>query len=180
VLQDIRDRTEILVPPPGGAIGRDGDFGSEHFTMKVSRVQLMLDVDECGSAWLARLVGRADTFIGSGCNSIQMQQHETYPLFGGETLRIGDMVFQVNMRAAKPEGGDSDHESHPHEDVLEGWLITCPSCKTVYVVDSEDSRIDECEVCQLTSRRKQVAERSPCLQTYTQTSGVRDRRRHVD
>jgi len=178
VLQDLRDQTEILVEPPGGIIGRSGDFSPEHFSLRVSRTQLKLSPDVCNQSWQAEYIGRADTFVSSGRSSLQMQPHDLCPLFGGETLRIGDMVFKVELRQVP---GAVPTQEEPVDDTLQGWVITCPVCSSQYLVDNEHSRIDECETCRMPKSKKRIAEQSPHLKSYRHTDDLMDRRAsHVD
>ena len=80
------------------------------------------------------------------------------PLFGGEMLKLADMVFrvQVGTQAAVADGAavESDAQNAPAETA---WSVRCPVCGTEYAVEGPEGRVAACTFCKDPLDARQIA-----------------------
>lgn len=95
----------ISIPAPGGLLGRAGDFEPDSFSPRVSGVHALVACDEEGH-WTIEHLGRNGSSVERGGRWTTLRTGEPEPLFGGETLKLADMVFRVSLAdAATSEAG---------------------------------------------------------------------------
>ncbi|MCI9262298.1 FHA domain-containing protein [uncultured Adlercreutzia sp.] len=95
----------ISIPAPGGLLGRAGDFEPDSFSPRVSGVHALVVCDEEGH-WTIEHLGRNGSSVERGGSWTTLRTGEPEPLFGGETLKLADMVFRVSLAAvATSEAG---------------------------------------------------------------------------
>ena len=135
LLEDVRSGEVVRIPAPGGILGRAGDFSPDLFSPRVSGVHAVVAVDNEGR-WTI----------------------EHQPLFGGEMLKLADMVFrvQVGTQAAVADGAavESDAQDAPAETA---WSVRCPVCGTEYAVEGPEGRVAACTFCKDPLDARQIA-----------------------
>lgn len=120
VLENMRTAERIAVPAPGGIIGRAGDFSPESFSRRVSGVHLVATPLENGRGWNLEFMGRNTTAVNAGGSWINLSVGSSAPVFGGELLKMADMLFRVKLEDdAKPEEDTLSKCEHATEDAPE-------------------------------------------------------------
>ena len=95
-LLDLRTNALVVVPAPGGVVGRAGDFEPDAFSSRVSGVHAVLNCDDEGR-WTIEHVGRNGSSVERGGSWVPLRTGQPQPLFGGELLKLADMVFRVSV-----------------------------------------------------------------------------------
>lgn len=152
----------LVVPAPGGIIGRAGDFSPELFSPRVSAVHAQLTYD--AGSWSITHLGRNRSYLLRGDVWTELPKEHAIELRDQDRLRLADMYFDVAIAPdANASTSDGATESSELPEQLEqpeqpessassetqptAWFVTCPVCDTRYRVDSADERITECTVC---------------------------------
>lgn len=147
----------ISIPAPGGLLGRAGDFEPDSFSPRVSGVHALVACDDEGH-WTIEHLGRNGSSVERGGSWITLRTGEPEPLFGGETLKLADMVFrvQVGTQAAVADGAavESDAQDAPAETA---WSVRCPVCGTEYAVEGPEGRVAACTFCKDPLDARQIA-----------------------
>lgn len=177
----------ISIPAPGGLLGRAGDFEPDSFSPRVSGVHALVACDEEGH-WAIEHLGRNDSSVERGGSWTTLRTGEPEPLFGGETLKLADMVFRVSLAdASTPEAGvtatatspdatgdpeatavavplgdvDAPGQSATASESPLTWSIRCPVCGTEHAVASPEERVAQCSFCQDPLDARQIARIAP-------------------
>ncbi len=187
-LLDLRTNALIAVPAPGGVLGRAGDFEPDAFSPRVSGVHAVLTCDDEGR-WAIEHVGRNGSSVERGGSWVPLRTGQPQPLFGGELLRLADMVFRVSVvdgaaeeacagaelgaegSDAQEEGPVSESASMPAEgeaptsenaeEAAMVWSVRCPVCGTEHPVDGPQDRVAQCVFCQDPFDRVRIARTLP-------------------
>ena len=104
LLEDVRSGEVVRIPVPGGILGRAGDFSPDLFSPRVSGVHAVVAVDSEGR-WTIEHTGRNASAVERGGVWSDLRCGAPQPLFGGEMLKLADMVFRVRMSAEKSAAG---------------------------------------------------------------------------
>ncbi len=116
LLEDVRSGEVVRIPAPGGILGRAGDFSPDLFSPRVSGVHAVVAVDSEGR-WTIEHTGRNASAVERGGVWSDLRCGAPQPLFGGEMLKLADMVFrvQVGTQAAVADGAavESDARTLP-------------------------------------------------------------------
>ncbi len=177
----------ISIPVPGGLLGRAGDFEPDSFSPRVSGVHALVVCDEEGH-WTIEHLGRNGSSVERGGSWTTLRTGEPESLFGGETLKLADMVFRVSLADAstteagvtatatspdatgEPEAtavavllGDVDA---PGQSVITpepplAWSVRCPVCGTEHAVASSEERVAQCSFCQDPLDARHIARIAP-------------------
>ena len=177
LLEDVRSGEVVHIPAPGGILGRAGDFSPDLFSPRVSGVHAVVSADDEGR-WTIEHTGRNASSVERGGTWSDLRCGAPQPLFGGEVLKLADMVFRVriasvggdlgrpsptgmvdeltqNNAAAGTEGGPA---SAPTGSAAEtAWSVRCPVCGTEYAVEGPESRIAACTFCKDPLDARQIA-----------------------
>lgn len=157
LLEDVRSGEVVRIPAPGGILGRAGDFlarpllaeGVRRPCRGGRRQRRALDHRAHGRN--ASAVERGGVWSDLRCGAPQ-------PLFGGEMLKLADMVFrvQVGTQAAVADGAavESDAQDAPAETA---WSVRCPVCGTEYAVEGPEGRVAACTFCKDPLDARQIA-----------------------
>lgn len=152
LLEDVRSGEVVRIPAPGGILGRAGDFSPDLFSPRVSGVHAVVATDAEGR-WTIEHTGRNASSVERGGTWSDLRCGTPQPLFGGEMLKLADMVFRVGInadeRAAKPNAQVSPAET--------AWSVRCPVCGTEYAVEGPESRIVTCTFCKDPLDGRQIA-----------------------
>lgn len=115
LLEDVRTGHVVRIPSPGGILGRAGDFAPDLFSPRVSGVHAVVALNDEGR-WTIEHTGRNASAVERGGIWSDLRCGAPQPLFGGETLKLADMVFRVGVSAdervtepnaqVNPAGGD--------------------------------------------------------------------------
>lgn len=182
MLENARGGT-ISIPAPGGLLGRAGDFEPDSFSPRVSGVHALLSCDDEGR-WTIEHLGRNGSSVERGGVWITLRTGQPQPLFGGETLKLADMVFRVSLAAAPAAAVDAATEDAstsrrtapaaepPCSDSgvddaatsspkAVAWSIRCPVCGTEHAVASSEERVARCSFCQDSLDARQIARIAP-------------------
>lgn len=172
VLENARGGT-ISIPAPGGLLGRAGDFEPDSFSPRVSGVHALLSCDNEGR-WTIEHLGRNGSSVEHGGTWTTLRTGEPQPLFGGETLKLADMVFRVSLAAAPagpaeattaeaPSANSGANDSAiPSPDAGAVALsVRCPVCGTEHAVASSEERVARCSFCQDPLDARQIARIAP-------------------
>ena len=176
----------IVIPVPGGILGRAGDFSPEVFSPRVSGVHALLDFSR--GRWSIKHLGRNKSYLLRASEWIELPREQAVELLPGDRLRLADMLFVVSMLPYDPrvectvneddladmtddgeqecdvDAGDQDNIEKPDqvgEQSTETWVITCPVCGTRYAVDSSDARMNECANCLDALDKRRIASVAP-------------------
>lgn len=171
-LEDLRSGTVVAVTPPGGVLGRAGDFEPDLFSPRVSGVHAVAVVSAEGR-WTIEHVGRNESSVERAGVWSVLRTGAPQPLFGGETLKLADMVFRVRVEEAASRGvpcesGTPCPASCPtapaaNAEGAEGgeqgatWSVRCPVCGTEHEVAGPDERVAACTFCSDPFDRQQIA-----------------------
>ena len=153
LLEDVRSGEVVRIPAPGGILGRAGDFSPDLFSPRVSGVHAVVAVDSEGR-WTIEHTGRNASAVERGGVWSDLRCGAPQPLFGGEMLKLADMVFrvQVGTQAAVADGAavESDAQNAPAE-------TACPVCGTEYAVEGPEGRVAACTFCKDPLDARQIA-----------------------
>lgn len=179
----------IIIPAPGGILGRAGDFSPEVFSPRVSGVHALIDFS-CG-AWRIKHLGRNKSYLLRAGEWIELPHEQAVELLPGDRLRLADMLFAVSMspydpREASTASADdaadirdvcqqecvgsttnacnqenATNANQPVEQPEERWVVTCPVCGAHYEVDSPDARVNECATCLDVLDKRRIASAVP-------------------
>lgn len=153
LLEDLRTGTVVRATAPGGILGRAGDFSPDAFSPRVSGVHAVVAASPEGR-WTIEHTGRNESSVLRGSTWSTLRAGAPQPLFGGETLKLADMVFRVAVEA--PEAAGSSADDAPPADPnaapaaaaeAVAWSVRCPVCGTEHAVADADGRVDACTFC---------------------------------
>ena len=172
VLENARGGT-ISIPAPGGLLGRAGDFEPDSFSPRVSGVHALLSCDNEGR-WTIEHLGRNGSSVERGGVWTTLRTGQPQPLFGGETLKLADMVFRVSLAAAPAadaeapaakapcanSGANDSATPSPGGDAV-AWSVRCPVCGTEHAVATSEERVARCSFCQDPLDARQITRIAP-------------------
>ena len=176
-LANVRTGEVIPVPSPG-VLGRAGDFAPDSFSPRVSGVHAVLALNDEGR-WTIEHTGRNETSVERGGTWTRLRTGSPVPLFGGETLKLADMLFRVTVEeprdpstpalraSARDDMGEAANDvilSEQSESKDLGtirWSVRCPVCGTEHAVASGDDRVACCTFCQDPMDARQIARVAP-------------------
>lgn len=99
----------IVIPVPGGVLGRAGDFSPEAFSLRVSGVHALLDFSR--GRWFIKHLGRNKSYLLRADAWIELPREQAVELLSGDRLRLADMLFAVSTSPYDPrETSDFDAE----------------------------------------------------------------------
>lgn len=157
LLEEVRSGQVVRVTAPGGILGRAGDFSPDLFSPRVSGVHAVVATNAEGH-WTIEHTGRNASAVERGGIWSDLRCGAPQPLFGGETLKLADMVFRVRVgiQEAVAEGAaaESDAQDAPAETA---WSVRCPVCGTEYAVEGPKSHITTCAFCKDPLDARQIA-----------------------
>ena len=157
LLEEVRSDQVVRVTAPGGILGRAGDFSPDLFSPRVSGVHAVVATNAEGH-WTIEHTGRNASAVESGGVWSDLRCGAPQPLFGGEMLKLADMVFrvQVGTQAAVADGAavESDAQDAPAETA---WSVRCPVCGTEYAVEGPEGRVAACTFCKDPLDARQIA-----------------------
>lgn len=157
LLEEVRSGQVVRVTAPGGILGRAGDFSPDLFSPRVSGVHAVVATNAEGH-WTIEHTGRNASAVERGGIWSDLRCGAPQPLFGGETLKLADMVFRVRVgiQEAVAEGAtaESDAQDAPAETA---WSVRCPVCGTEYAVEGPKSHITTCAFCKDPPDARQIA-----------------------
>lgn len=157
LLEEVRSGQVVRVTAPGGILGRAGDFSPDLFSPRVSGVHAVVATNAEGH-WTIEHTGRNASAVERGGIWSDLRCGAPQPLFGGETLKLADMVFRVRVgtQEAVAEGAtaESDAQDAPAETA---WSVRCPVCGTEYAVEGPKSHIATCAFCKDPLDARQIA-----------------------
>ena len=157
LLEEVRSGQVVRVTAPGGILGRAGDFSPDLFSPRVSGVHAVVATNAEGH-WTIEHTGRNASAVERGGIWSDLRCGALQPLFGGETLKLADMVFRVRVgtQEAVAEGAtaESDAQDAPAETA---WSVRCPVCGTEYAVEGPKSHITTCAFCKDPLDARQIA-----------------------
>lgn len=157
LLEEVRSGQVVRVTAPGGILGRAGDFSPDLFSPRVSGVHAVVATNAEGH-WTIEHMGRNASAVERGGIWSDLRCGAPQPLFGGETLKLADMVFRVRVgiQEAVAEGAtaESDAQDAPAETA---WSVRCPVCGTEYAVEGPKSHITTCAFCKDPLDARQIA-----------------------
>lgn len=99
-LEEARSGAIVRIPAPGGILGRAGDFEPDLFSPRVSGVHAVIAVND-DNRWTIEHTGRNASAVERGSTWSDLRTGAPQPLFGGETLKLADMVFRVRIEPAE-------------------------------------------------------------------------------
>lgn len=157
LLEEVRSGQVVRVTAPGGILGRAGDFSPDLFSPRVSGVHAVVATNAEGH-WTIEHTGRNASAVERGGIWSDLRCGAPQPLFGGETLKLADMVFRVRVgtQEAVAEGAtaESDAQDAPAETA---WSVRCPVCGTEYAAEGPKSHITTCAFCKDPLDARQIA-----------------------
>ena len=154
LLEDVRSGEVVRIPAPGGILGRAGDFSPDLFSPRVSGVHAVVAVDSEGR-WTIEHTGRNASAVERGGVWSDLRCGAPQPLFGGEMLKLADMVFRVQVgTVADGAAVESDAQNAPAETA---WSVRCPVCGTEYAVEGPEGRVAACTFCKDPLDARQIA-----------------------
>lgn len=157
LLEEVRSGQVVRVTAPGGILGRAGGFSPDLFSPRVSGVHAVVATNAEGH-WTIEHTGRNASAVERGGIWSDLRCGAPQPLFGGETLKLADMVFRVRVgtQEAVAEGAtaESDAQDAPAETA---WSVRCPVCGTEYAVEGPKSHITTCAFCKDPLDARQIA-----------------------
>lgn len=180
LLEDVRSGEVVRIPPPGGILGRAGDFAPDLFSPRVSGVHAVVTTD-CEGRWAIEHLGRNASALERGGVWSDLRTGAPQPLFGGEMLKLADMVFRVRVSAGEEptrSGAVDATESAAASACTTGttnpvtaevaavqnageaavqWSVRCPVCGTEYAAEGPESRIATCTFCKDPLDARQIA-----------------------
>lgn len=132
-------------------IGRNGDVEQEYFSADsfVSEEHCIISLDD--EAWYVEHIGHCNPTC---VNENKLSHKIKVKLTDASLLQIADKLFFVTVRGFKNnneltevEPKEFEQHSNQHDKCRAEWIITCPCCGWKYIVDDENSSIEECEHC---------------------------------
>lgn len=176
LLENLCTGETIRIPSPGGVLGRAGDFSPDSFSPRVSGVHAVVSTSD-GGAWTIEHTGRNASSVERGGVWSVLRAGAPQPLFGGETLKLADMVFRVQLDGERPPvHGVSDRapqsvpQSAPADpscpsstksDAATAWSVRCPVCGTEHAAAGPEARISTCSLCKDPLDARQIARVAP-------------------
>lgn len=192
LLEDVRTGAVVRCTAPGGVLGRAGDFSPDAFSPRVSGVHAVVALNEEGR-WTLEHTGRNGTSVERGGAVTPLRAGAPWPLFGGETLKMADMLFRVSLEDAPEDAGaaawaasgsapsESTGSTPPSADTVTGdgspaepsdtdgaiaaWSVRCPICGTEHGVAGPEERVASCSFCRDALDARQIARVAPRLVT---------------
>lgn len=192
LLEDVRTGEVIRCTAPGGVLGRAGDFSPDAFSPRVSGVHAVVALNEEGR-WTLEHTGRNGTSVERGGAVTPLRAGAPWPLFGGETLKMADMLFRVSLEgepedvgaavrtasgnapsesagsippsAATATGYSSPAEPNDADGAAAVWSVRCPVCGTEHGVAGPEERVASCSFCRDALDARQIARIAPRLVT---------------
>ncbi|WP_296009996.1 FHA domain-containing protein [uncultured Adlercreutzia sp.] len=192
LLEDVRTGEVIRCTAPGGVLGRAGDFSPDAFSPRVSGVHAVVALNEEGR-WTLEHTGRNGTSVERGGAVTPLRAGAPWPLFGGETLKMADMLFRVSLEDAPEDvsaavrtasgnapsesagsippsadtatGNDSPAETSSTDGAIAAWSVRCPVCGTEHGVAGPEERVASCSFCRDALDARQIARIAPRLVT---------------
>lgn len=184
LLEDVRTGEVIRCTAPGGVLGRAGDFSPDAFSPRVSGVHAVVALNEEGR-WTLEHTGRNGTSVERGGAVTPLRAGAAWPLFGGETLKMADMLFRVSLEAAPEDAGtsaraasgsaapesrgsipssadetaciDAIAETSGTDGAAAVWSVRCPVCGTEHAVAGPEERVASCSFCRDALDARQIA-----------------------
>lgn len=197
---------QIVIPVPGGILGRAGDFSPEVFSPRVSGVHALIDFSR--GRWFIKHLGRNKSYLLRAGEWIELPREQAVELLPGDRLRLADMLFAISIspydprEASTASAGDAadvrdacqqervasttnacDQENtvstnQSVEQSEERWVVTCPVCGAHYEVDSPDARVSECAVCLDALDKRRIASIAPKREVSAASDLVTERANH--
>lgn len=90
----------IVIPVPGGIIGRAGDFSPGVFSPRVSGIHAALDFSR--GRWSIKHLGRNKSYLLRASEWIELPREQAVELLPGDRLRLADMLFAVSISPYDP------------------------------------------------------------------------------
>lgn len=153
LLEDLCTGVVVRATAPGGILGRAGDFSPDAFSPRVSGVHAVVAASPEGR-WTVEHTGRNESSVLRGGSWSTLRAGTPQPLFGGETLKLADMVFRVTLEApaAGSISADATAATTPNAAPVAAaeavtWSVRCPVCGTEHAVADADGRVDACTFC---------------------------------
>lgn len=183
ILTNVRTGEVIRIVPPGGILGRAGDFAPDSFSPRVSGVHAVMAVAD--GHWTIEHTGRNGSSVERGGTWTALCAGIPFPLFGGETLKLADMLFRVAVEEREAEEDNATPEKStgvapeidgadptacpaaPDEAAVETapeaptWSVRCPVCGTEHPVEGPEARVDACSFCRDALDARQIARVAP-------------------
>lgn len=157
LLEEVRSGQVVRVTAPGGILGRAGDFSPDLFSPRVSGVHAVVATNAEGH-WTIEHTGRNASAVERGGIWSDLRCGAPQPLFGGETLKLADMVFRVRVGTQKAVAEGATAESDAQDAPVEtAWSVRCPVCRTEYAVEGPKSHITTCAFCKDPLDARQIA-----------------------
>lgn len=178
LLEDVRSGEVVRIPPPGSILGRAGDFAPDLFSPRVSGVHAVVATDAEGR-WTIEHLGRNASALERGGVWSDLRTGAPQPLFGGEMLKLADMVFRVRVSAGDEPTGNgavdaTESEAAPasaattrpataevaaaqNAGEAARWSVRCPVCGTEYAAEGPEGRIALCTFCKDPLDARQIA-----------------------
>lgn len=147
----------IVVPVPGGILGRAGDFSPEVFSPRVSGIHAVLDFSQ--GRWFIKHLGRNKSYLLRADEWIELPREQAVELLSGDRLRLADMLFTISTAPDDPREISTMNTdlSMDATDPVERWVVVCPACGARYEVDSPDERVSECTICMDALDKRRIA-----------------------
>lgn len=146
LLEDLRTGAVVRATAPGGILGRAGDFSPDAFSPRVSGVHAVVAASPEGR-WTIEHTGRNESSVLRGNTWSALRAGAPQPLFGGETLKLADMVFRVAVEAPEAAGSFADDAAPAAAAEAVAWSVRCPVCGTEHAVADADGHVDACTFC---------------------------------
>lgn len=163
VLEDARTGAVVRATAPGGLLGRAGDFSPDIFSPRVSGVHAVVAANPEGR-WTIEHTGRNESAVLRGSTWSPLRAGAPQPLFGGETLKLADMVFRVTLEvpAAGSISADATAATTPNAAPVAAaeavtWSARCPVCGTEHAVADADGHVEVCSFCKDPLDARQIA-----------------------
>ena len=118
LLEELRTGAVVAVPAPGGVLGRAGDFEPNLFSPRVSGVHAVVAMNAEGR-WTIEHTGRNESSVERAGVWSVLRAGCPQPLFGGETLKLADMVFRVKMAEPSRDPSTPALRASARDDVVE-------------------------------------------------------------
>lgn len=174
-----RDLGVIRIDTPSCVLGREGDLRPELFSPSVSRQHV--EIACADGTWTVTQLGTTNpSWVIGPTGSTQLAPGMTCPVHDGERLRLANQTFFVSVEArpASPATCDACVATSPAEldppataapepddapqDLVEGWFVTCPHCRTTFRLDGPEARMRSgCPVCTDAMDRRAVRRLAP-------------------
>ncbi|MDO4538652.1 MAG: FHA domain-containing protein [Coriobacteriales bacterium] len=170
VLTELRSQARVVISDAGGVLGREGDYEPELFAPTVSRQHLIVLRRDGG--WVIRHVGQNPTVVYTQGEAVKLQKNVSFPLYGGESLKIASMFFDVSLEDVEPDepasepapehACEAEEQARSADDLVEGWFVDCPVCGAAIRVAGPEQRVRQCPHCIDPFDRRRVGHLRPC------------------